>query len=155
LVVGVIVVSRGSGGGAATLAGVPEALLAAVFLGIFFWGLDGVTEEWGWLWPVIVNRFVQLLCAGFVLCRANASLSLRPETGTAHLVIAAAFLETGALVSFDLGLERSYTTTTTALGSLYSAVAVLLAWLFLRERLAPKQWTGIGTILAGVLLVSL
>lgn len=155
LVVGVIVVARGSGGSAATLTGVPEALFAALFLGVFFWGMDGLTDEWGWLWPVIMNRLVQLVCAIVVLARSNGGLSLRPEPGTGRLLLAAALLDTGALVSFNLGLEQSYTTTTTALGSLYSAVAVVLAWLFLQERLAPKQWTGIVTILAGVLLVSL
>jgi uncharacterized membrane protein len=32
---------------------------------------------------------------------------------------------------------------------------VLLAWIFLRERIRPGQWLGIALILAGILLVSL
>ena len=39
--------------------------------------------------------------------------------------------------------------------SLFSAVTVLLAWLVLRERLAPTQWFGILLILGGVTLVGL
>jgi drug/metabolite transporter (DMT)-like permease len=154
MIAGVVVVSRGTGGGAATVAGVPEALLAALFLGIFFWGLDHMTEQWGWLWPVIVNRLVELVCAFGILSRTPGGVSLRPEIGTGKLLFLAAMLETGALVSFDLGLERTFTTTTTALGSLYSAVAILLAWFILKERLAKVQWAGIAGIMTGVLLVS-
>jgi drug/metabolite transporter (DMT)-like permease len=157
LVGGVIVVSRGSGGhrGGAGLAGVPEALLAALFLGVYFWAMDGLTAEWGWLWPVSINRAVQLICAFAVLAWSGQRVSLKPEAQTGWLLVAAGVVETAALLSFNLGVERAYTTVTTALGSLYSAVAVVLAWLFLRERLRPAQWVGILTILSGVLLVSL
>jgi drug/metabolite transporter (DMT)-like permease len=154
LVMGVIVVARGSGGGAASLAGVPEALTAAGFIGVFFWGMDGVTDDLGWLWPVIVDRVVMLCCAFALLVRAGA-ISPEPEPGTGRLMIAASGMDTLGLVAFNLGIERAFTTSTSALGSLYSAIAVVLAWLFLRERLARAQWAGIGAILTGILLVSL
>jgi uncharacterized membrane protein len=41
------------------------------------------------------------------------------------------------------------------LASLYGAVTVLLAWIFLRERLDMSQWFGIVMIFVGVVLVSL
>ncbi len=155
LTFGVVIVSRGSGGGTATLAGVPDALIAALFLGVFFWGMGEVAEEWGWLWPVIVNRCVQFVCALTILTRRSERLSIRPENGAGRLLIGAALFDTAALLAFNLGIAESFTTTTTALGSLYSAVAVVLAWIFLKERLSLLQWVGILTILAGVLLVSL
>jgi drug/metabolite transporter (DMT)-like permease len=34
-------------------------------------------------------------------------------------------------------------------------VTVLLAWMFLRERLASRQWCGVAAILAGITLVNL
>ena len=40
------------------------------------------------------------------------------------------------------------------LASLYSAVTILLAAIFLRERLHWNQWFGIGTILVGVALIN-
>jgi uncharacterized membrane protein len=43
----------------------------------------------------------------------------------------------------------------TALASIFSAVTVLLAWVFLRERLHVVQWAGVAGLLIGVLLVSL
>jgi drug/metabolite transporter (DMT)-like permease len=154
LVVGVAIVARGSGAaGAAGLAGVPEALGAALLLGITFWGVDGIVDEMGWLWPVIILRVVMLACALAAVSRQREAHP-RPELGTGRFILLAALLDSLALVSLNLGLERTFTTTTAALGSLYSAVAVVLAWLFLRERLARAQWFGIAVILAGVLLVS-
>lgn len=153
IIAGVIVVSRGSSGGPTTLAGVPEALGAAVLLGLYFWGLDAVTQEMGWLWPVIINRAAMLVCAFAILVRIGQA-NPRPESGAGLFLFLGAVLDSGGQVALNLGLEHSYTTTTVALGSLYSAVAVLLAWFFLKERLARAQWAGIAAILAGVLLVS-
>jgi drug/metabolite transporter (DMT)-like permease len=167
LVVGVAAVAGGVGGGAArSPAGVPEALGAALCLGVYFWALAGLTPALGWVWPVVVTRAVQLslalvaLRAGRGRVPAEAGRRRRPLLGgaagaTGLAVAGAALLDTAALVAFNLGLGSAYTTVTTALASLYSAVAALLAWALLRERLAPSQWAGVGVILAGVLLVSL
>jgi drug/metabolite transporter (DMT)-like permease len=158
LVLGVAAVTGGGrAGGKKSLLGVPEAIGAALCLGTYFWALDGVTPTLGWLWPVLVTRAVQLAGAAGVLVVLR---QLRPGlagTGrnTGLFLLGAAVLDTAALLAFNLGLEQAYTTTTTALTSLYSAVAVLLAWTLRRERLSPGQWTGVGVILLGVLLVSL
>jgi drug/metabolite transporter (DMT)-like permease len=73
---------------------------------------------------------------------------------TTLLLLVASALDSGALLAFNLGIGQTYTTITTALTSLYSAVTILLALLFLDERLRTGQWIGVGVILAGVLLVS-
>lgn len=70
------------------------------------------------------------------------------------LLLVAAVLDSGALLSFNLGIGQTYTTITTALTSLYSAITVLLAQMFLHEQLTTGQWVGVGVILTGVLLVS-
>jgi uncharacterized membrane protein len=155
LVIGVAVVAGGTGSmSGVTLAGVPEALGAALILGFFYWGVDSVVDDLGWLWPVAVNRAVMLVCAAAILL-GRGEASPRPELGAGLPLLAAALLDTLGAISLNLGLERSFTTTTAALGSLYSAVAVVLAWLVLRERLSRPQWAGIAVILAGILLVSL
>ncbi len=40
------------------------------------------------------------------------------------------------------------------LASLYGAFTVLLAWIFLRERLEINQWFGISLIFVGIVLVT-
>lgn len=154
LILGVIVVSRVRGNaGSSSFAGFPEAAGVCICFGVYFWALNRITPTFGVLWPVWVTRLVQLLCALLVL-GARRSLKLRMRGQTVPLLLVAAVLDSGALLAFNLGIGQTYMTITTALTSLYSAVTILLAWLFLHERLQTGQWIGVGVILAGVLLVS-
>ncbi|GHP01044.1 hypothetical protein KSF_110910 [Reticulibacter mediterranei] len=155
LVVGVIVVSRTRNTSNATaLAGVPEALGASLCFGFYFWMLNSVTPTLGAFWPVWITRLVQLLCA-LLMLTVRGPFELKLLWKASPLLLIATVLDSGALLAFNLGIGQTYTTVTTALTSLYSAVTVLLAWLFLRERLSSGQWAGVGVILAGVLLVSM
>ena len=155
LVGGVVVVSRSPHDRqAATLAGVPEALGVTLCFGVSLWALDYVTPALGILWPVLVLRCVELVCAIGLLARQRA-LPARLNAPRWVLVVLGALLDTLAFIAFNMGLGSAYTTIVTALASLFSAVTVLLAWVFLRERLAPAQWAGVAVILCGVLLVSM
>jgi drug/metabolite transporter (DMT)-like permease len=156
LVGGVTVVSRSGDARGATIAGVPEAVGATVGFGIYFWALGELTPELGVYWPVIVTRSVELVLAVALLWLwPPPPIPVDEVRSTFPFFVAAAVLDTAALLAFNLGVDSAFTTTTTALTSLYSAVTVLLAWGILRERLARAQWAGVGVVLAGVFLVSL
>lgn len=155
LIVGVIVVSRVPGtSGAPSFAGIPEALGAAIGFGIYFWAINRITPTLGVFWPVLVVRLVQLIGVLIVLGIRGRSEN-KWTWRVAPLLLMAAVLDSSALLAFNLGVGQTYATITTALTSLYSAVAVLLAWLFMRERLSRGQWIGVGVVLVGVLLVSM
>ncbi|HYO29153.1 MAG TPA: EamA family transporter, partial [Thermomicrobiales bacterium] len=70
------------------------------------------------------------------------------------VVAAAGLLDVASLVFLNPGVERT-DTATTALSRLFGDVTAFLAWLFLRERLAPHQWAGVAIVTLGILLVSL
>ena len=105
-------------------------------------------------WPVLVTRVVELAGALLILLRRRTPPARLPRSSWL-LVVGASVLDTMAFLSFNIGTSSAYTAIVTALASLFSAVTVLLAWVFLRERLSSAQWAGVGVILAGVLLVSL
>jgi drug/metabolite transporter (DMT)-like permease len=156
LVLGVTIVSRTRAPGAATLAGVPEAVAVTFCFGLYYWALGQLTPVLGVFWPALVTRLVQLLLALAVVVVAwRTEEAPAPLRSSLPLFIAAGLLDTAALVAVSVGVDRAYTTTTTALVSLYSMVTVVLAWAILRERLAPGQWAGVAVVLAGVLLVSI
>jgi drug/metabolite transporter (DMT)-like permease len=62
-------------------------------------------------------------------------------------------LDTGAFALNNRGMQMEQTSVLTVLSSLYGAVTVLLAAIFLRERVALLQWLGIAAIFAGILLI--
>ena len=155
LIGGVVVVSRSHGGaGRGTLAGVPEALGVALCFGIYFWAINFVTPSLGVFLPVLVTRAVELAGALLILVFKRGAGPLRLPPALWPLVLSAALPDTLAFVMFNLGVGSAYTAIVTALASLFSAVTVLLAWVFLRERLSFSQWAGVAVILLGVLLVS-
>ena len=71
------------------------------------------------------------------------------------LVAAVALLDTTAYCLNNRGMQLEQVAIVSVLGSLYGAVTVGLAAIFLREHVAKWQWAGIATIFAGILLISL
>lgn len=63
-------------------------------------------------------------------------------------------LDTTAFVLTCVGMTTEQVSVVTVLCSLFGAVTVGLAWLFLRERLGRTQWIGIALIFVGIVLVS-
>jgi drug/metabolite transporter (DMT)-like permease len=154
VVAGVIVVSRaGTDGRAASLRGVGAAMGAALCYGIFFWMLVPVSAGMGIAWPVLVGRVLAVLTALVMLGLARERPCLPPRSTWSALTMAVMF-DTGAFLSYNLGIATAYVSVVAALASIFSAVTVILAWLILRERLASLQWAGVAAVIVGVLLVS-
>lgn len=135
--------------------GIGFALLAALLFGVNFWLLGFyVVPALGPILPVFVTR---LLGVGVMLLLALITRqSARPPAGRALWgVIAVALLDTTAFAANNVGMGSEQIAVVAVLSSMFAAVTVLLAWIFLRERIRMGQWFGIVLILAGILLVSI
>lgn len=142
-----------------TLAGVPEALLSALAFGTMFWLFYFyVQPKLGYAWPLVSLKVLAVASTLLVFLRRRPAVAAptRPSLGlVVTLAVAAAGADTAAWLAYIAGTTAAYATVVTALASLFSVITVLLAWAFLRERLAMHQWTGVAVILVGILLVSL
>jgi drug/metabolite transporter (DMT)-like permease len=135
--------------------GVGWALLAALGFGVLFWFLGfyvipavGPTIS---VWVIRLTSFTVL-----ALAAAPARQSLKLPIGSVWWQLAAVgFLDTAAFVANNAGLRTGQVSVVSVLASLYGAVTVLLAWIFLREKLERSQWLGIILIFAGIVLVSI
>lgn len=139
------------------LAGVGHALGSALAFGVMFWLFDSITPALGVTTPLVILKTLASLAALIGLRRSSEQAPAPGAGGVASawpLALGVAAVDTLAWIAFVLGTRTQHTTIVTALASLFSVVTVLLAWGFLRERLAPNQWAGVGVILLGVLLVS-
>jgi len=142
-----------SGPLSASRRGVGLAAGAALAWGLGFFALRYVVHDLGSVAPVVISRLVAAVIIGMASAARRAPLE--PPRGTALLfIVAIAVGDSGAFILYNLGISTALTSIVTVVASLFSAVTVLLAHVFLRERLGRWQWAAVGVILAGVAMVS-
>lgn len=135
--------------------GVGWALAASVGYGIDFWLLGiYITPVFGGIMPVWIIRLTTICALAVFVMPARQSLRWPPGR-TWWLIIAIGILDTMAFLSVAIGFTTDQVSVVSVLASLFSAVTVMLAWIFLREKLQWSQWLGIAIIFLGVSLVKL
>lgn len=135
--------------------GVGWAIVAAVGFGFLFWFLGFyVVPVVGSTVSVWVIRLTSFSVLAVAAGPARQSLAL-PRGGVWWLLLGVGILDTAAFIFNNAGLRTGQVSVVSVLASLYGAVTVVLAWIFLRERLERSQWLGIVLIFAGIVLVSL
>jgi drug/metabolite transporter (DMT)-like permease len=135
--------------------GVGWAICAALGFGVLFWFLGfRVVPAVGSAVSVWVMRLTALVALSLAAAPARQTLKL-PRGKVWWLLLAVGILDTAAFVANNAGLSTGQVSVVSVLASLYGAITVLLAWIFLRERLERSQWLGIVLIFIGIVLVSL
>lgn len=154
VIVGVGIVARGesNAGTSAIASAVLWSVCAAVSFAATFW-LGQRAMVGGETWPVLF--VTRMFAAATVLIFMLVSGGLRwPARADLPVLIVMGMLDTVALavVLFAGRLPGGLYATVTA--SLFGVVTILLAWAFLKERLLPLQWIGVGVTFAAVGLLS-
>jgi drug/metabolite transporter (DMT)-like permease len=135
--------------------GVGWAVLAAVGFGFMFWFLGfHVIPLVGDAVSVWAMRLTALGSLAIFALPTRQSLRL-PHGRIWWQLAAVGVMDTAAYVANNAGLHIGPVSVVSVLASLYGAVTVLLAWVFLRERLERTQWLGIALIFAGIICVSI
>jgi drug/metabolite transporter (DMT)-like permease len=134
--------------------GIGWAVCSAVGFGILFWLLGlRIVPRVGAAQTVWMIRMTGTLisCAAIVLARQPMGL---PRTEVRTMALGMGALDTSAFLLNNRGMQMEQVAVVSVLGSLYGAVTVGLASIFLREHLARGQWVGIVTIFAGIFLIA-
>jgi drug/metabolite transporter (DMT)-like permease len=135
--------------------GLDWALCSALGFGVLFWLLGNrIVPRVGAPQTVWMIRLTCVFITGIILILAKQPVAL-PRGSVRWYVWGMGFLDTGAFVVSNRGMQLEQVAIVSVLGSLYGAVTVGLAAIFLREHVAKWQWAGIVTIFAGILLISL
>jgi uncharacterized membrane protein len=137
------------------LRGALFALASAAGYGLGFWMLGFfVTPVLGSIAPVWIGRITMLgvvvIAIGMNYKRVSLALPARPIWLP---LIVSTILGNLALIANNTGYAAGYVAIVSVFASLYSAVTVVPARLFLHERLNRVQWIGLGLILVSVPLV--
>lgn len=135
--------------------GVALAMIAAVLFGINFWLLGFyVVPALGPVLPVWVTRALGVMIM-FGVALVSRQSSAAPARRAALLIVTISLLDTLAFAANNVGMQSEQVSVVAVLSSMFAAVTVVLAAIFLHERIRWGQWLGLALILAGILLVSL
>ena len=135
--------------------GVGLAGLAAIGYGLTFWLLGFyVAPKLGGVTPIWLIRLLTPCVLTLGVLPTGQSIRL-PKGKVWWLILTIGVLDTAAFVCATIGLTTDQVSVVSVLASLFSAITVILAWIFLREKLAWNQWLGIGIIFLGIVLVKL
>jgi drug/metabolite transporter (DMT)-like permease len=134
--------------------GVGWALFSAAGFGVMFWilGIRAVpllgSAPSVWL---IRLASVAMTAAVAVILRQPFAL---PEAGANRWILGVGILDTSAYLLNNYGMQHEQVSVVSVLASLYGAVTVGLAAIFLGERVSRMQSAGIVSIFVGIFLIS-
>lgn len=134
--------------------GVEWAIVSALGFGVMFWLLGlRVVPMVGSAPSVWIIRLTSVCATALAILAFRQSLAapLRRDT---PWIFGVGLLDTSAYVFNNFGMAQEQTSVVSVLASLYGAVTVGLAAMFLRESVSRLQWVGIAGIFAGILLIS-
>jgi drug/metabolite transporter (DMT)-like permease len=127
-------------------------LLAGLGFGIYF-VLMHVSTRQATYWPMVASRTGGVLILSVYVLLSRTSWKANK---TAYgLIVLNGLLDIGGNIFFVLAGQAGRLDVSAVLSSLYPGATVLLAWVFLRERLSRSQWLGIAAALVAIVLFTL
>jgi drug/metabolite transporter (DMT)-like permease len=134
--------------------GIGWAMFSAVGFAVLFWLLGiRVIPRVGAIQTVWMIRLTSAVLAAVVILISKQPVRL-PRGEVRWMALGMGALDTSAFVLSSLGMKMEQVAVITVLSSLYGAVTVGLAAIFLKEHVSHWQWAGIVTIFAGIFLIS-
>ena len=135
-------------------AGLGWAIAAAFGFGVVFWllGIRMIPRS-GALATVWLIRITGALITFTVVLAKRIPMRVKNKRTNAQLYTMG-FFDTGAFALSNLGMRMEQIAIISVLGSLYGAVTVAFAAVFLKEHISFPQWLGIASIILGVALIN-
>jgi drug/metabolite transporter (DMT)-like permease len=135
--------------------GIGWALTSAVGFGVLFWLLGTrVVPNVGYAATVWMIRLTSSVLVTIVILSLKKPIFLPRGGPIPGWLVSMGVLDTGAFILNNRGMQLEQVSVVSVLASLYGAVTVALAAIFLREHVSRWQWFGIVAIFAGIYLIS-
>ena len=132
--------------------GVKEAILGAFFFGIFWNISEIVSEEIGWLLTTLLVKF------GIAIFLLIFSFAVKQEVGlwnistkTKYVILLMGIIEVGAVALVNYGLTIGDAILITPIASALSIVTIMMAVIFLKDKVSKFQGFGVCMAIVGVI----
>jgi drug/metabolite transporter (DMT)-like permease len=135
--------------------GIVLALVTAVLIGAFVYGVAYFSDEYGWLVPIFLARALSTV---FILGTALQAGEWRfPGRSPALLAMIGfiAVVDTVGYVAFNFGVRHADTSVVATAAAPYSVVPIAAGVLLMNERPTRTQWAGVALVIAGLVLLVL
>lgn len=129
-------------------------LIAGIGFGFYFVLMHEATGDGGAvIWPMVFSRLggMTLITTYLLVTRSN----LKIELGALPIISANGILDLGGNFFFILAGQAGRLDVASVLSSLFPGATVILAWIFLKERLNRNQWIGVAAALIAIILMTI
>ena len=128
-------------------------LLAGLGFGLYFVFMHAATSSGGIAWPMIASRLGGMLLILIYMLGSRAAWKV--EVSALPLIALNGVLDICGNGFFILAGQAGRLDVAAVISSLYPGATVMLAWIFLKERLTRNQWIGILSALAAIVLMTI
>ena len=132
---------------------VKYAIIAMLGWGVLVVLIGILVSELGWFFPVFLVKMLIVLYALSYAGAAKKNISF--PKNAALFVILIGFLESIGFLAFGAGVSLEYTAIIAPVSSVYPAITIILAQIFLKEILDINQKIGIAFVLLGLVLLAI
>ncbi len=148
-------ISQGAGGVTDILSHLSDLklpLLAGIGFGFYFVLMREATSFGGVFWPMIFSRSGGIALISTYLLVTRSSWKI--DTSALPIISVNGVLDLGGNFFFILASQAGRLDVASVLSSLFPGATVVLAWIFLKERLNRNQWIGIAAALIAIVLMT-
>jgi drug/metabolite transporter (DMT)-like permease len=138
----------------AHLADLKLPLLAGIGFGSYFILMHEATSTGATVWPMVASRSGGILLISAYMLIAHVSWKVE-DTSAWPLLTLNGLLDILGNIFFILAGQTGRLDVAAVLSSLFPGATVMLAWIFLKERLTRNQWIGIASALIAIVLMTI
>jgi drug/metabolite transporter (DMT)-like permease len=135
--------------------GVRLAIVASASFGGYLFGLAVLSEELGWLVPILLSRAVAVAILATVGATGRVPPAERMSGRLVLACLAAGILDASGYLAFNRGAEIGEVALTGAAASAYPVIPIVVGLVALRERVATHQLVGVAGVIGGMVVLSL
>ncbi len=137
-------------------AGVREAVFGAFFFGIFWNVSEIISEKIGWLLTTLFIKLgIILFLSAFGFFAKQEIVLAKISKKTKYVILLMGVVEAGAVALVNYGLAIGDAILITPIASALSVVTILLAIIFLKDKITKIQGFGIVVAIAGIIVTAL